>query len=110
MLSGRRAFMGASKQATLAAVLRDEPPPIPEIPQELEKLIARCLRKDPARRAQHMADVKLALQDLKEESESGKLAVEPPVRKRLSRRALLAAVVAALVVLGGAVGVVWWVN
>ncbi len=71
MLSGRRAFAGASKQATLAAVMRDEPPPVPQIPHELEKLLARCLRKDPARRAQHMVDVKLALEELKEESESG---------------------------------------
>ena len=44
------------------------------IPQELEKLISRCLRKDPARRFQHMDDVKVALEELKEESESGQLA------------------------------------
>jgi serine/threonine protein kinase len=71
MLSGRRAFSGASKQATLTAVMRDEVPPIPQIPRELEKLVARCLRKDAARRAQHMADLKLELEELKEESESG---------------------------------------
>jgi Tol biopolymer transport system component len=68
MLTGKRAFSGPSKQATLAAVMRDEPPPIPSIPTELEKLIARCLRKDVARRAQHMADVKLALEEIKEAS------------------------------------------
>jgi serine/threonine protein kinase len=46
MLSGRRAFSGASKQATLAAVLRDEPALPAHVPHELAKLIARCLRKD----------------------------------------------------------------
>ena len=36
-------------------------------------MIARCLRKDAGRRFQHMADVKVALEELKEESESGGL-------------------------------------
>jgi Tol biopolymer transport system component len=83
MLSGIRAFSGDSRQAILAAVMRDDPPPNPNIPPELEKLIARCLRKDQARRTQGMADVKLALEELKEESESGlsgKLGVEAPRR------------------------------
>lgn len=71
MLSGRQAFAAGNKQATLAAILRDDPPALPRLPHELEKLVARCLRKDPTRRAQHMADVKLALEELKEESESG---------------------------------------
>jgi hypothetical protein len=78
MLSGRRAFTGASKQATLAAVVRDEPPPIAKIPHELEKLIARCLRKDPARRAQHMADLRLAPEELNDES-------SPALRLAVSR-------------------------
>jgi Tol biopolymer transport system component/tRNA A-37 threonylcarbamoyl transferase component Bud32 len=105
MLSGRRAFTGASKQATLAAVMRDEPPPLPHIPHELEKLVARCLRKDPTRRAQHMADVKLALEELKEESESGAStgAIPPaaPVRRRWLNPTL------AGVVLVAAAGLFW---
>jgi len=32
----------------------------------LEKIIARCLRKDPERRAQSIADIKLALEELKD--------------------------------------------
>ena len=64
MLTGHRAFEGPSKMATLASVLREEPRPlaeiVPSVPRELEKLVARCLRKDPERRAQHMSDLKLA--------------------------------------------------
>src|SRR2546423_303654 len=44
-----------------------------------EKIINRCLRKDPDRRFQDMDDVKVALQELKEESESGKLTSIVPV-------------------------------
>ena len=81
MLTGRRAFRRDSPALTLAAILHLEPPPLPaEIPQELERVVARCLRKDPSRRYQHMDDIKIALEELKEESDSAKLsaAVAPP--------------------------------
>ena len=78
MVTGRRPFQGDTKMSTLAAIIHHEPPPPSEfagaLPPDLEKIIARCLRKDPERRAQHMDDVKLALEELKEESESGKTA------------------------------------
>ena len=74
MVTSRRAFQGDSKLSTLAAIINQEPAPLPaEIPHDLEKLITRCLRKDPERRFQHMDDVKVALEELKEESDSGRL-------------------------------------
>jgi hypothetical protein len=64
--------------ATMAAMLtRESTPPrvsAPGIPSGLEWIILRCLRKDPAKRLQHMADVKAPFDGLKEESESAKLA------------------------------------
>ncbi|MDP2996991.1 MAG: protein kinase [Bryobacterales bacterium] len=72
MVSGKRAFQGDSSVSTLAAIIEKEPPPLaPEVPPDLAKLIRRCQRKQPERRIQHMDDVKLALEDLKEELESG---------------------------------------
>ena len=75
MLTGRRAFQGENTLSTLSAILRDDPKPIrqlvDEIPRDAEKLIARCLRKDLRRRYQHMDDLKVALEELKEELESG---------------------------------------
>jgi serine/threonine protein kinase len=72
MLTGVRAFRATSVTSTLAAIIYKEPPPAREIagplPRDLETLLARCLRKDPARRWQSMADVKVALLDLKEDS------------------------------------------
>ena len=79
MVTGLRAFHGDSKMSILAAVLNQEPKPASEIsrvlPRDLEKIISRCLRKDPSRRFQHMADLKVALEDLKEESDSRQLGV-----------------------------------
>jgi eukaryotic-like serine/threonine-protein kinase len=85
MVSGSRPFQGNSSVATLAAIIEKDPPPLSgEIPAELQRVLARCLRKDPERRFQHIKDLKVELQVLKEDSESGKLpaAAASPARKR----------------------------
>ena len=70
MVTRRRAFAGRSAAETLAAVLSAEPPSasalITDLPVGLEKLIARCLRKEPAKRFQHMADVKVELEEIQQ--------------------------------------------
>src|SRR5580692_3899222 len=77
MATGQRPFQGQSQAAVLAAILREEPKAIgdlrPDVPSELTRTITRCLRKDPARRFQHMDDLKVALEELKEDSDSGRL-------------------------------------
>jgi len=79
MLTGKRAFSGDSKLSTLASVLHSEPVPLsqlgPGIPRDMERIISRCLRKDPQRRWQSMADIKVALEDVQDELEAGKLAL-----------------------------------
>ena len=78
MLTGQRAFQGETKASTIAAILREEPKPLSQVveglPREVERIVKRCLRKDPAHRFQHMDDLKVALEELKEESDSGELA------------------------------------
>src|SRR5882724_11211895 len=77
MVTGQRAFRGDSKMSILAAILHEEPAPMSKliagVPRDLEKIIARCLRKEPSRRFQHMDDLKVALEELKEESHGGSL-------------------------------------
>jgi serine/threonine protein kinase/Tol biopolymer transport system component len=74
MITGQRAFAGGTKLSSLSAVLHTEPQPpsqsVPDVPPELDRIIARCLKKDPERRWQSMADVKVALDELREELES----------------------------------------
>ena len=59
----------------LSKILNEDPtPPVKlaaGIPPELERIILRCLRKDPARRYQTMADLKVALEDLAADSAAG---------------------------------------
>jgi Tol biopolymer transport system component/predicted Ser/Thr protein kinase len=108
MITGRRAFGSDSQMSTLSAVLREDPKPAsqitPGVPGELEKIVNRCLRKNPERRLQYMVDVKVALEELKEESDSGSLLAADgpgsaivPSRTRLWR-------VGVLLVIGGLVG------
>jgi hypothetical protein len=88
MVTGQRAFARHTTDETLAAVVRDEPKPpselVPDLPKDMEKLIRRCLRKDPDRRFQHMADVKVELQEIKEETDSGLARPAAAVRRPLS--------------------------
>jgi len=89
MLTGRQAFAGSSKLSALSAILYREPDPVgasvPGVPEELERIIARCLRKDPERRWQTMADIKVALAEVLEEIDSSKTLpatkAVPPVRR-----------------------------
>ena len=77
MLTGRRPFLGDTKASTIAAILREDPKPVSQIveglPREVERIVRRCLRKDPEQRFQTMADLKVALAEAKEESDSGAL-------------------------------------
>jgi serine/threonine protein kinase/Tol biopolymer transport system component len=80
MATGRRAFAGVSTAEVLAALMKEQPKAaselVPGLPKELDRLIQRCLRKEPERRFQNMLDAKLELEQIKEESASG---LTPPV-------------------------------
>ena len=77
MVAGRRAFQGDSMASTLAAVIKEQPKPPSEIssgvPHDLERIVARCLKKDPERRFQLMNDLREELEELVAESDSGTL-------------------------------------
>src|SRR5262249_27950256 len=60
MVTGRKAFEGRSQASLIAAILEREPKPIstqPACPPELDRVIRRCLAKDPDERWQTAADL-----------------------------------------------------
>jgi len=61
MATGRRAFEGKSQASLIAAILKDTPRPIAELaplaPAPLERIVMRCLAKDPDDRWQSARDI-----------------------------------------------------
>jgi RNA polymerase sigma-70 factor (ECF subfamily) len=68
MATGRRAFPGNNAVEVLAGVLRDQPAAMDEsgtrFPVELERLVTRCLAKEPDHRFPSASDVAIALKRL----------------------------------------------
>ncbi len=65
MLSGRRAFSGASAADVMSAILKEEPPDLSEangkISPALDKIVRRCLEKKPEMRFHSASDLGFAL-------------------------------------------------
>jgi serine/threonine-protein kinase len=65
LLTGKAAFDAPSLTQLSASILEQEPAPIgqthPEVPAELEAVVARCIEKDPNNRYQHIAELAMAL-------------------------------------------------
>src|SRR5262249_10617556 len=61
MATGKKAFEGDSKASLTAAILTSEPPPITKIqpltPAALDRVVKRCLAKDPEERWQTARDL-----------------------------------------------------
>ncbi len=70
MLSGRRAFTGPTPADTLAALLTQDPPEISAIsrpvPPALERVVRRCLERNPEERFQSAQDLAFGLEAFSE--------------------------------------------
>jgi predicted ATPase/serine/threonine protein kinase len=89
MASGRRPFDHATGAETIAAILRDAPPPLTDVPQPLLWLIERCLAKNPAQRYGSTRELARELASLRGELETRRgrwssLRLTPPPAARTS--------------------------
>jgi serine/threonine-protein kinase len=68
MVTGKRCFDGKTKASLIASVLGGDPAPmstlVPVTPPALERLVKRCIEKDPEDRYQSMRDVVLELRSI----------------------------------------------
>jgi serine/threonine protein kinase/Tfp pilus assembly protein PilF/TolB-like protein len=73
MITGRRPFDGPTTNDVIAAILTREPPPVsrfsPQVPSELEQILARTYAKDREHRYQSSRDLLSDLRKLKQEME-----------------------------------------
>jgi hypothetical protein len=74
MLSGRRAFGGDSAVEVMNAILKEDPPELGDtdakVSPQIEKIVRRCLEKQPERRFQSASDLGFALEALSTSSGS----------------------------------------
>ena len=87
MVSGRRAFTGATPADTMSAILSADPAELEAIPPALDRIIHRCLEKEPNRRFQSTRDLGFALDALTARSDSGATGAydsPPAARPRLA--------------------------
>jgi Tol biopolymer transport system component len=108
MLTGQRAFSGATPADTMSAILTREPPDLDlasaAIQSPLQRIVRRCLEKAPAHRFQSAEDLAFAIENVTDSSPSLAGGPSPePVEKWRARP--VAAVAAGILLLAGAVGV-----
>lgn len=82
MATGRRPFAAESSISLITSILRDAPPFVsdikPDLPVEFARIVRRCLQKEPERRYQTALDLRNALEELKQDSDSGVLTQSRP--------------------------------
>jgi serine/threonine protein kinase/Tol biopolymer transport system component len=65
MATGKKAFSGASQASLISSIMKEDPAPIstvsPMAPAALDRVVKRCLAKDPEERWQNAADLKSEL-------------------------------------------------
>jgi Tol biopolymer transport system component len=106
MLTGKRAFKRETSAETMTAILREEPLALNDAgwqgPLEPQRILARCLEKNVARRFQSASDLAFAIESLSGTSTTQR-STATRVSRPTSRRAWLPWVIAAALLLGTAV-------
>jgi eukaryotic-like serine/threonine-protein kinase len=129
MLAGRRAFTGGTSAEIMTAILKQDPPELPEsVPVLMRRIVVRCLEKDPANRFQSAKDLGFALAhssqavtaaataatDIEGLRVKDKISARPlPLEEALNiatggKRTWKVLVPAAAAVLSLALGATWW--
>src|SRR5262249_48914533 len=122
LLTRHLPFDGSSVYEIVAAILDDrEPPPLSryssDVPAELERIVAKALRKNREERYQTIKALLVDLQSLRQRVEfekmqsatsAGAQAVVDGLRPHRIRTRLVAVACGFVVIVGGAIGYWWW--
>jgi hypothetical protein len=109
MVSGRRAFHKGTTADTMSAVLKEDPPELTAgergLPPVVDRIIRRCLEKNPQERFQSARDLAFALEDLTSMSSSSGPQAAVAGAPRSTSPLLIAAVAGILLTAGVGAGV-----
>ena len=114
MVTGRQAFAAESQASTLSAILTRDPPPLAryasDAPDELQRIVRKCLEKDRGRRYQSARELVIDLGHLQTGSGpawTGTERIAPEQHSKLRRYALSTVLLLTLAVVGT---VVYWLS
>ena len=100
MLRGQRAFRGDTAMDVMTAILKEDPPELPtgerHIPPAVERIVNRCLEKNPGARFQSAGDLAFALEGLSSYSGGAASAVGGSIRAAKRERVVWMSAVALL--------------
>jgi len=112
MVMGRQTFQRPTSADTISAILNEEPPSIaelaPDTPAALERVIRRCLEKNPAQRFQSASDLAFALEALSDPSITASRGTLAPSDRPHGR--YLSWTVAALALVFGVLGLIYFLS
>jgi serine/threonine protein kinase len=111
MATGTRPFGGDTAASLISSILRDTPSSVtevrPEMPEELDRVIQRCLEKVPDERFQSARAVREEMEAVRDDMLSGTLARAAPPKPGRAKLGVFA-FAAALVVLLTVIGTITW--
>jgi hypothetical protein len=107
MAAGKRAFRRPSGPETMAAIIRDDPDPLPpNVAAPIRWVVQRCLAKDPAERYDSTRDLYQEMR-LAREHLSDAIAIAAPRQPRRKSVWITAMAIAAALIIGFAAAAFW---
>jgi serine/threonine protein kinase len=109
MATGRRAFEGTTAATVIGAILHTDPPAVsslqPLSPPALDRVVARCLAKDPDERWQAARDLTFELRGI-----ADRVGVDTAMRARSTPRLRVVQTIAAIAGLVAVASGGWWLT
>ena len=109
MLTGKRAFQKPTSAETMSAILNEEPLALSQaasnVPMAMQRVVYRCLEKNPEQRFQSASDLAFALDALSESGNSANVTIVEPISRRFSPTITVALIFVALAL--AAVAMLW---
>jgi serine/threonine protein kinase len=100
LLTGKRAFHGETSAEVMTAILKQDPPELPEtVPSAVRQVVGHCLEKEPTNRFQSARDLSFALAAMSQSSSHSGAAPALAKPSSWQRRGLAALAVLLLIVL-----------
>lgn len=108
MLTGKKAFEGKSQASLIAAILEKNPVPVNEIqpmtPPILDRIVRKCLEKDPDQRWQSAADLSSELKWIGEGTNQSQIPIAKP------KKDILPWLIAACLLIAGVFGFMYFMT